>query len=104
MQIYSDLANQFPETTNTNKDRLVKIYREKGVIYLKIGTNDAQDAAYASCQTGLQLAQATNNYDNIVRCCCIMANILAGKDVGTRGELSSTPPGSMIGIGGAWAT
>lgn len=79
VRIYSDLADRFPETANANRDRLVKIHREKGVIYLKIGTNDAQDAAYASCQTGLQLAQATNNYDNIVRCCCIMADILLGK-------------------------
>jgi tetratricopeptide (TPR) repeat protein len=80
VQIYSDLAQQFPETMNANKDRLVKIHREKGVICLKTGEPDAQDRAYASCQTGLQLAQATQNYDNIVRCCCIMATILLNKD------------------------
>lgn len=78
-RIYSDLARQFPETATKNNDRIVKIHREKGVVYLRMGTPDAQDKAYASCQTGLRLAQATQNYDIIVRCCCIMARILLDK-------------------------
>lgn len=80
IQIYSDLAKQFPETSDANKDRLVKIHREKGVIYLKMGAPDSQDKAYASCQVGLQLAQVSQNYDEIVRCCCLMASILLDKD------------------------
>ncbi len=76
VQAYSDLAQQFPETSQTNKDRLVKIYREKGVIYLKMGTPETRDRAYASCQAGLRLAQAAQNYDNIVRCCYIMGKHL----------------------------
>jgi tetratricopeptide (TPR) repeat protein len=79
LNIYSNLAQQFPETAAANKDRIVKIHREKGLIYLKMGTPEAQDQAYGSCQTGLQLAQATQNYENIVRCCCLMAQILLDK-------------------------
>ncbi|MGC4759260.1 tetratricopeptide repeat protein [Micromonospora trifolii] len=80
LKIYSDVALQFPETAAANKDRIVKIHREKGVIYLEVGTPEALDQAYVSCQTGLQLAQATQNYETIVRCCCLMAQILLGKE------------------------
>jgi tetratricopeptide (TPR) repeat protein len=77
---YADLANQFPATRRDNKDRLVKIHREKGAIYLRMNKADSRDLAYESLQAGLQLAQETQNYDNEVRCCCLMARILLDRD------------------------
>lgn len=79
IQHYTALQNAYPNTAASNKDRLVKIFREKGVIHLKTNSPDAQDNAYENCQAGLRIAQETQNHDNIVRCCSLMADILLGK-------------------------
>lgn len=79
IQNYTALQAAYPNTAASNKDRLVKIFREKGVIHLKMSTPDAQDKAYDECQAGLKIAQETQNHDNIVRCCSLMAQILLGK-------------------------
>lgn len=77
---YADLRDRYPSTARSNHDRMVKVYREKAVVYLKMNTETARDLAYEACQTGLNLAQAAQNYENIVRCSCIMAKLLLDKD------------------------
>ena len=79
IQHYDELQASYPHTAASNKDRLVKIYREKGVLHLKSNARDSQDLAYESCQAGLKIAQETQNHDNIVRCCSLMTEILLGK-------------------------
>lgn len=72
---YDDLSNQFPDSKKQNNDRLVKIYREKGVIFLAMNNDESTDNAYDALMQGLQLAQETLNYDNIIRCCSLLAKI-----------------------------
>lgn len=72
---YNSLSEAHPETQNKNLDRLVKIYREKGLLYLKQTGENSQDNAYEMLQEGLRLAQISANYDNIIRCCSMMARI-----------------------------
>lgn len=79
IQNYTELQDAYPNTAASNKDRLVKIFREKGVLHLKMSSPDAQDQAYENFQAGLKIAQETQNHDNIVRCCSLMAQILLGK-------------------------
>lgn len=79
IQNYTELQEAYPNTAASNKDRLVKIFREKGVLYLKMSSPDSQDQAYENFQAGLKIAQETQNHDNIVRCCSLMAQILVGK-------------------------
>lgn len=69
---YSNLGNQFPETKSRNRDRLVKVYRERGVIYLKKG---CPDLAKEALLVGLRSARETLNHDNIVRCCILLVKI-----------------------------
>lgn len=79
LRIYNQLSQTYPTTSPANADRIVKIYREMGVVWLKCNVPEAQDKAYENCQTGLRLATKTQNYENVVRCCSIMANILLSK-------------------------
>lgn len=72
IEYYSNLGKQFPETEGRNRDRLVKVYREKGVIYLKEGR---PDLAKSALLVGLRSAEETLNYDNIVRCCILLVKI-----------------------------
>jgi len=72
---YNSLSLQYPDTKKRNDDRLVKIYREKGALYLSMNTDEATDNAYDSLSRGLQLAQETLNYDNIIVCCTFLAEI-----------------------------
>lgn len=69
---YSNLGKQYPETQSRNRDRLVKVYREQGVIYLKQGNYQSAKTALLD---GLRCAQETLNHDNIVRCCTLLAKI-----------------------------
>ena len=72
---YSTLSQQHPDTKKRNDDRIVKIYREKGALYLLMNTDEATDSAYDSLLHGLKLAQETLNYDNIIICCTFLAEI-----------------------------
>lgn len=73
IKYYEKLSKSYPETDNMNQDRLVKVYREKGIILYKQGkTQDAKSVLYE----GLRRAQSTLNHENIVRCCIIIVKIL----------------------------
>jgi len=72
---YNTLSQQHPDTKKRNDDRLVKVYREKGALYLSMNTEEATDNAYDSLMRGLKLAQETLNYDNIIVCCTFLADI-----------------------------
>lgn len=72
IQYYDELSNKYPETKSLNKDRLVKVYREKGsVLYKQRQYSDAK----ASLYDGLRSAQETQNHENIVRCCILIVKI-----------------------------
>ena len=58
----------------------MKIYREKGAIYLVMNTENSIDRAYDSLSMGLKLARETMNYENIVKCCNMLAKILIDKN------------------------
>ncbi|MCI8508468.1 MAG: hypothetical protein HFJ06_07920 [Lachnospiraceae bacterium] len=77
---YKKLSNKYPETEKRNNDRLVKIYREKGAIYLAMNTENSIDRAYDSLTAGLKLARETMNYENIIKCCNMLAKILIDKN------------------------
>ncbi len=72
---YNMLSQQYPDTKKRNDDRLVKVYREKGSLFLSMSTDEATDNAYDSLMLGLKLAQETLNYDNIIVCCTLLAEI-----------------------------
>lgn len=72
---YETLSNEHPETKHHNQDRIVKMLREKGIVYLEKNDENASEMAYESFQEGLQLAQETNNFDNIVITCTNIAKI-----------------------------
>lgn len=72
---YNSLSQKYPDTKKRNDDRLVKIYREKGALYLMMNTDESIDNAYDSLSRGLRLAQETLNYDNIIVCCTFLAEI-----------------------------
>ncbi len=74
---YEQLGQLHPETQNKNKDRLVKVYREKGIIYLS--DNNVEEAK-KSLFTGLRMAEETSNYENIVRCCVLLSEIMIEND------------------------
>lgn len=69
---YTKLSQKYPETESRNRDRLVKVYREKGVIYLK---KNRTDLAKSALFEGLRRAQETLNHENIVRCCTMLVKI-----------------------------
>lgn len=69
---YTMLSQKYPETKSRNLDRLVKVYREKGVIYLK---ENRLDKAKSALFEGLRRAQETLNHENIVRCCTMIVKI-----------------------------
>ncbi len=69
---YTELGKQFPETESRNRDRLVKVFREKGVIYLKQG---CPELAKTALLEGLRSAQETLNHENVVRCCNLLVKI-----------------------------
>lgn len=73
IQYYEELSKLYPETDNMNQDRLVKVYREKGIILYKQGKE--QDAK-AVLYEGLRRAQSTLNHENIVKCCITIVKIL----------------------------
>lgn len=77
---YAILSQKYPETEKRNNDRVVKIYREKGAIYLAMNTESSIDSAYDSLSTGLKLAKEAMNYENIIRCCNMLAKILIDKN------------------------
>lgn len=77
---YKQLSYKYPETEKRNNDRLVKIYREKGAIYLAMNTENSIDSAYDSLSIGLKLARETMNYENIIKCCNMLAKILIDKN------------------------
>lgn len=72
---YGTLSQKYPDTKKRNDDRIVKIFREKGALYLSMNTDEATDSAYDSLLYGLKLAQETLNYDNIIICCTFLAEI-----------------------------
>lgn len=74
-EYYNKLSQTFPDTKKRNDDRTVKIYRERGAQYLSMNTDNAIDKAFDSLARGLQLAQKTLNYDNIIICCTYLAEI-----------------------------
>ena len=74
---YSNLGKQFPETESRNRDRLVKVFREKGVVYLKKGRSDLAKTALLE---GLRIAQETLNHENVVRCCNLLVKIQLDND------------------------
>ena len=78
IEYYKELSRKYPSTHDMNKDRIVKVYREKGNALIKKGnTEDAMNALYE----GLKLAQETLNHENIVRCCTLIAKIQMDKDL-----------------------
>ncbi len=73
IEYYEELSKLYPETDNMNQDRLVKVYREMGIVLVKQGNvQDAKSILYE----GLRRAQSTLNHENIVRCCINIAKIL----------------------------
>lgn len=75
IQYYNELGSKYPASEKANKDRLVKIHREKGILYqLRNGKDDITNA-YDAFNTGLQLALKQLNYDNIIICCSKLAEI-----------------------------
>jgi len=72
IEYYKRLGKNYPETESRNKDRLVKVYREKGIIYMKM--NKLGLAKQEICE-GLRRAQETMNHENIVRCCTMIVKI-----------------------------
>lgn len=77
---YEQLEQLDPSTAAANQDRLVKVYRERSVVYLQMGTDDSIDRAADACQTALQLAHNSQSFENVVRCCCILGRIYLHQD------------------------
>lgn len=70
---YNKITELHPETKKINKDRIVKILRQKGVVYLTKNNEESTDKAIEFFTKGLRLAKSTDNYENIV----VTSNYLA---------------------------
>lgn len=73
IRYYQQLQTQYPENEERIRDRLVKVYREKGIIYI---ADRKFDDAKRELQIGLKKSQETFNYENIVRCCTLLADLM----------------------------
>lgn len=67
IKIYKDEQDKDETVKRIYADRLVKIYREMGIIYMSIPGR--QKAARNAFKTGLQHAKDRQNHEDIVRCC-----------------------------------
>jgi tetratricopeptide (TPR) repeat protein len=67
LELYDTQLSQDKTAKQVYADRLVKIYREKGVIYL--GIKSMQEKAIEAFEIGLSHAKNRQNHEDTLRCC-----------------------------------
>ena len=83
MKIYDGISSQYKETKMHNDERVVKFYREKGIVLYKyyeqyLETEEAiekRDEAESALNEGLRSGEALGDYENVFRCCTWLAKI-----------------------------